>query len=68
MYQAPVKEIAFTLKHVAGLKSALDSGVFTNLDEGLVDAILEEAASPPRKSRRFTRSATKPAPCWRMPL
>ena len=26
MYRAPVEDIAFTLKHVAGLKSALDAG------------------------------------------
>ncbi|MGE3364796.1 MAG: acyl-CoA dehydrogenase family protein, partial [Rhizobiaceae bacterium] len=43
MYRAPVAEIAFTLKHVAGLNAALDSGAFGDLGEDLVDAILEEA-------------------------
>ncbi len=43
MYRAPVAEIAFTLKHVAGLKAALDAGAFGDLGEDLVDAILEEA-------------------------
>jgi acyl-CoA dehydrogenase len=43
MYRAPVDEIAFTLKHVAGLKPALDSGLFGDLSEDLVDAILAEA-------------------------
>jgi acyl-CoA dehydrogenase len=43
MYRAPVDEIAFTLKHVAGLKSALDAGVFGDLSEDVVDAILAEA-------------------------
>jgi len=43
MYRAPVDEIAFTLKHVAGLKSALDVGVFGDLSEDLVDAVLHEA-------------------------
>ena len=43
MYRAPVDEIAFTLKHVAGLKQALDSGLFGDLTEDLVDAVLSEA-------------------------
>ncbi|RWK25940.1 MAG: acyl-CoA dehydrogenase [Mesorhizobium sp.] len=43
MYRAPVEDIAFTLKHVAGLKPALDSGTFGDLGEDLVDAILAEA-------------------------
>ncbi|MBA3449077.1 MAG: acyl-CoA dehydrogenase [Pseudaminobacter sp.] len=43
MYRAPVEEIAFTLKHVAGLKPALEAGAFGELTEDLVDAILHEA-------------------------
>jgi alkylation response protein AidB-like acyl-CoA dehydrogenase len=43
MYRAPVEEIAFTLNHVAGLKSALDEGRLGDLSEDLVNAILEEA-------------------------
>ncbi len=43
MYRAPVTEIAFTLNHVAGLKSALDDGRLGDLSADLVDAILEEA-------------------------
>ncbi|CAH2401883.1 acyl-CoA dehydrogenase [Mesorhizobium escarrei] len=43
MYRAPVEEIAFTLKHVAGLKPALDAGTFGDLGEDVVDAILAEA-------------------------
>ncbi len=43
MYRAPVSEIAFTLKHVAGLKSAIEGGKLGELSEDLVDAILEEA-------------------------
>ncbi|NTJ41524.1 acyl-CoA dehydrogenase [Agrobacterium larrymoorei] len=43
MYTAPVDEIAFTLKHVAGLGPALESGVLGDLGEDLVDAILHEA-------------------------
>ncbi|WP_245465222.1 acyl-CoA dehydrogenase N-terminal domain-containing protein, partial [Mesorhizobium sp. M7A.F.Ca.CA.004.05.2.1] len=33
MYRAPVEDIAFTLKHVAGMKSALDAGTFGDLGE-----------------------------------
>ncbi len=43
MYRAPVEEIAFTLKHVAGLKPALEAGTFGDLGEDLIDAILAEA-------------------------
>lgn len=43
MYSAPVEEIAFVLKHVAGLQGALDAGDLGDLSEDLVDAILEEA-------------------------
>ncbi len=43
MYRAPVEEIAFTLKEVAGLRSAVDTGRFGDLSLDLVDAILAEA-------------------------
>jgi hypothetical protein len=43
MYRAPVEEISFTLKHVAGLKAALEGGQFGDLSEDVVDAILAEA-------------------------
>lgn len=43
MYKAPVEEIAFTLKHVAGMADALNAGTFGELGEDLVDAILSEA-------------------------
>jgi len=43
MYRAPVADIAHTLKHVAGLKSALDDERFGDLSEDVVDAVLEEA-------------------------
>jgi alkylation response protein AidB-like acyl-CoA dehydrogenase len=42
-YRAPVADIAFTLKHSAGLRSALDDGLYGDLTEDLVDAVLEEA-------------------------
>ncbi|MBB2835482.1 UNVERIFIED_ORG: acyl-CoA dehydrogenase [Rhizobium esperanzae] len=43
MYKAPVEEIAFTLKHVAGMGEAMSSGLFGELGDDLVDAILSEA-------------------------
>ena len=43
MYRAPVDEIAFTLRHVVGLQAAIDAGVFPDLSDDLVDAILLEA-------------------------
>ncbi|SCW31987.1 acyl-CoA dehydrogenase [Rhizobium mongolense subsp. loessense] len=43
MYKAPVEDIAFTLRHVAGLSEAIDKGLLGDLGEDLVDAILNEA-------------------------
>jgi alkylation response protein AidB-like acyl-CoA dehydrogenase len=42
-YRAPVADIAFALKHAAGLKPALDEGLYGDLTEDVVDAVLEEA-------------------------
>ncbi len=43
MYKAPVDEILFTLKHVAGLDEDLAASVYGDLDGDLVDAIVGEA-------------------------
>lgn len=43
MYKAPVDEIVFTLKHVAGMADASSVGAFGELGEDLVDAVLSEA-------------------------
>ena len=42
-YRAPVADIAFTLKHSAGLSRALQEGLYGDLTEADVDAVLEEA-------------------------
>src|SRR5499425_1005606 len=42
-YRAPVGDIAFTLKHAAGLKNALAEGIYGDLDEETVDSVLAEA-------------------------
>ena len=43
MYKAPIEDIAFTLKHVAGLRQAMADGAFDALDEDTIDAVLSEA-------------------------
>lgn len=43
MYRAPVSEIAFALKHVAGMSGAIEAGTFGDLSEDLLEAVLEEA-------------------------
>ncbi|EJC82830.1 acyl-CoA dehydrogenase [Rhizobium leguminosarum bv. trifolii WSM2297] len=43
MYKAPVEEIAFTLKHVAGMGEAVSQGLLGDLSDDLIDAILSEA-------------------------
>ncbi|MGZ9111908.1 MAG: acyl-CoA dehydrogenase family protein, partial [Rhodoplanes sp.] len=42
-YHAPVADIAFALKHAAGLKAALAEGLYGDLDEETVDSVLVEA-------------------------
>src|SRR5262245_17134172 len=42
-YRAPVADISFTLKHAAGLGQVLEEGLYGELAEDVVDAVLEEA-------------------------
>ena len=42
-YRAPVSDIAFSLKHASGFSAALADGLYGELDEVTVDAVLEEA-------------------------
>ena len=42
-YRAPIADIAFALKHAAGLKAAMAEGLYGDLDEDMVDQVLEEA-------------------------
>src|ERR1035437_8225447 len=42
-YRALVSDIAFALKHAAGLKAALAEGLYGDLDEETVDSVLVEA-------------------------
>ncbi|TIX89960.1 acyl-CoA dehydrogenase [Rhizobium sp. P44RR-XXIV] len=43
MYKAPVEEIAFTLKYVAGMDRAMEEGILGDLSADVLDAILSEA-------------------------
>ena len=52
-YRAPVEDMAFTLKHVAGLSEMIGEGKYPELSEDLVDAILQEAG-------RFTTEEVAP--------
>src|SRR5262249_32353999 len=42
-YRAPVADIAFALKHAAGFAPALADGLYGDLSEDVVDAVLAEA-------------------------
>jgi 3-(methylsulfanyl)propanoyl-CoA dehydrogenase len=42
-YRAPVDDIAFALKHTAGMAPALAEGLYGDLGEDIVDAVLAEA-------------------------
>lgn len=42
-YRAPIDEIAFTLKHIAGLEAAMNAGLAGDLSDDLLQAILSEA-------------------------
>lgn len=42
-YRAPVNDMLFTMRHVAGLDNALEAGLFPDLSLDLVEAILGEA-------------------------
>ncbi len=65
-YRAPVADIAFALKHAAGFKPALDDGLYGDLTEDVVDAVLEEAGkfatdviAPAQRGRRPPRHAAQ---------
>src|SRR3569833_2402631 len=42
-YRTPVSDTAFALKHTSGLKEAVAEGLYGDMDEDTIDAVLEEA-------------------------
>ena len=42
-YHAPVADIAFALRHAAGFAAAREEGIYADLGDDLLDAVLEEA-------------------------
>jgi butyryl-CoA dehydrogenase len=43
-YAAPVRDIAFAMRHVAGLAKGQADGLYADLDDETLEAVLEEAA------------------------
>jgi butyryl-CoA dehydrogenase len=43
-FRAPIGEISFAMRHVAGLAEGQTSGLYADLDDETLDAILQEAA------------------------
>jgi len=43
-YAAPVRDIAFAMRHVAGLAKGQADGLYADLDDSTAEAVLEEAA------------------------
>jgi acyl-CoA dehydrogenase len=76
-YRAPVADIAFALKTAAGFGPALAEGLYGDLSDDVVDAVLEEAgkfatdilaplnATGDRHGTRFEDGAVTTAPGWK---
>ena len=43
-YKAPISQIMLALNHAAGMQDGITSGIFSDLDNGLAAAVLDEAA------------------------
>ena len=43
MYRSPVDDILYSLRHVGGLKDAVEAGAFGELDWDTVSAVVAEA-------------------------
>jgi acyl-CoA dehydrogenase len=76
-YRAPVSDIAFALTYGAGLKQALTEGIYGDLSEDVVDAVLAEAGKfateviaplnvvGDRQGVQFKDGAVATAPGWK---
>jgi acyl-CoA dehydrogenase len=76
-YTAPVRDIAFMMRHVAGLARGQADGLYADLDDATADAILEEAGKfaearlaplnwpGDRAGARLENGSVKTAPGWK---
>ncbi|WP_201837964.1 acyl-CoA dehydrogenase [Microvirga zambiensis] len=76
-YRAPVQDIVFTMRHVAGLDRAAADGIYGDLSADLAQTILEEAgrfandviaplnAEGDRRGATFKDGAVTTAPGWK---
>jgi alkylation response protein AidB-like acyl-CoA dehydrogenase len=76
-FAAPVADIAFTLKHTAGLSRAIAAGLYGDLTEDVLDAVLAEAgkfatdvlaplnAPGDRSGATFSDGAVTTPPGWK---
>ena len=76
-YAAPVKDIAFIMRHVAGLARGQADGLYADLDDSTAEAILEEAAKfaeqrlaplnwpGDRAGAKLENGGVKTAPGWK---
>lgn len=76
-YRAPVEDLAFTMRHVAGLEESIAEGLYPDLSVELVEQVLEEAgrfaseriaplnAPADRTGAHFADGQVTTAPGWR---
>ncbi|CUA88139.1 Acyl-CoA dehydrogenase related to the alkylation response protein AidB [Chelatococcus sambhunathii] len=76
-YRAPVEDLAFTMRHVAGLEESIAEGLYPDLSVELVEQVLEEAgrfaseriaplnAPADRRGAHFADGQVTTAPGWR---
>lgn len=76
-YRAPVEDLAFTMRHVAGLEEGIAEGLYPDLSLDLVEQVLEEAgrfaseriaplnAPGDRAGARFADGEVTTAPGWK---
>ena len=62
-YRAPVSDIAFALKHAAGLKAAMAEGLYGDLDEDMVEQVASRNVIG--RNARPAWIGEKPSTCWR---
>jgi acyl-CoA dehydrogenase len=76
-YTAPIKDITFMMRHVAGLAKGQADGIYADLDDATAEAILEEAGKfagerlaplnwpGDRAGAKLEKDGVKTAPGWK---